>query len=176
MGPFPHDAAPPEISEANPMGTDGFEFVEFAHPEPEKLASLFETMGFRPVARHRSKQVTLYRQGDVNFVVNAEPGSFAQSFAAEHGPCACAMAFRVVDARHAFERAVSLGAEPYQSAIGPGELAIPAVKGIGGSLLYFVDRYGEKGSIWDVDFEWTGEHDPHPEQAGLYYLSTSRAS
>ena len=170
MGPFPHDTAPPEISEANPMGTDGFEFVEFAHPEPEKLGALFETMGFRPVARHRSKQVTLYRQGDVNFVVNAEPDSFAQAFASEHGPCACAMAFRVVDAKHAFERAVSLGAEPYESAIGPGELAIPAVRGIGGSLLYFVDRYGEKGSIWDVDFEWIGERDPHPEQAGLYYL------
>lgn len=170
MGPFPHDAAPPAISDANPMGTDGFEFVEYAHPEPEKLGALFETMGFRPVARHRSKAVTLYRQGDVNFVVNAEPDSFAQAFAAEHGPCACAMAFRVVDAQKAFERAVSLGAEPYESRVGPGELRIPAVKGIGGSLLYFVDRYGEKGSIWDVDFDWLGERDPHPEQAGLYYL------
>lgn len=170
MGPFPHDAAPPAISAANPMGTDGFEFVEYAHPEPEKLGVLFETMGFTKVARHRSKQVTLYRQGDVNFVVNAEPDSFAQAFAAEHGPCACAMAFRVVDAKHAFERAVSLGAEPCEGAIGPGELAIPAVRGIGGSLLYFVDRYGEKGSIWDVDFEWLGERGPHPEQAGLYYL------
>lgn len=170
MGPFPHDAAPPAISDANPMGTDGFEFVEYAHPEPEKLGALFETMGFRPVARHRSKAVTLYRQGDVNFVVNAEPDSFAQAFAAEHGPCACAMAFRVVDAQKAFERAVWLGAEPYESRVGPGELRIPAVKGIGGSLLYFVDRYGEKGSIWDVDFDWLGERDPHPEQAGLYYL------
>jgi 4-hydroxyphenylpyruvate dioxygenase len=170
MGPFPHDTAPPAISESNPMGTDGFEFVEFAHPEPEKLEALFETMGFTRVARHRSKQVMLYRQGDVNFVVNAEPDSFAQAFAAEHGPCACAMAFRVVDAKHAFERAVALGAEPYVSKVGPGELAIPAVKGIGGSLLYFVDRYGEKGSIWDVDFEWIGERDSHPEQAGMYYL------
>jgi len=170
MGPFPHDAAPPAISDANPMGTDGFEFVEYAHPEPEKLGALFETMGFRPVARHRSKAVTLYRQGDVNFVVNAEPDSFAQAFAAEHGPCACAMAFRVVDAQKALERAVALGAEPYESRVGPGELRIPAVKGIGGSLLYFVDRYGEKGSIWDVDFDWLGERDPHPEQAGLYYL------
>lgn len=170
MGPFPHDSAPPALSEANPMGTDGFEFVEYAHPEPEKLGTLFETMGFTRVAKHRSKNVTLYRQGDVNFVVNAEPDSFAQAFAAEHGACACAMAFRVVDAKHAFERAVSLGAEPYESKVGPGELAIPAVKGIGGSLLYFVDRYGAKGSIWDVDFEWTGERDPQPEQAGLYYL------
>jgi len=175
MGPFPFDAAPPAISEANPMGTDGFEFVEYAHPEPEKLGRLFEQMGFARVARHRSKNVTLYRQGDVNFVVNAEPDSFAQGFAAAHGPCACAMAFRVVDAKHAFERAVSLGAEPYESKVGPGELAIPAVKGIGGSLLYFVDRYGaqgsgKEGSIWDVDFEWLGERDPHPEQAGMHYL------
>ena len=170
MGPFPFDAAPPAISEANPMGTDGFEFVEYAHPEPEKLGALFEQMGFARVAKHRSKNVTLYRQGDVNFVVNAELDSFAQAFAAEHGPCACAMAFRVVDAQHAFERAVSLGAEPYESKVGPGELSIPAVKGIGGSLLYFVDRYGAKGSIWDVDFEWLGERDPHPEQAGMHYL------
>jgi 4-hydroxyphenylpyruvate dioxygenase len=170
MGPFPHDSAPPAISTANPMGTDGFEFVEYAHPEPEKLGALFETMGFTKVAKHRSKNVTLYRQGDVNFIVNAEPESFAQGFAAEHGPCACAMAFRVVDAKHAFKRAVSLGAEPYETRVGPGELQIPAVKGIGGSLLYFVDRYGEKGSIYDVDFEWLGEKDPHPEQAGMYYL------
>jgi 4-hydroxyphenylpyruvate dioxygenase len=170
MGPFPHDAAPPAITPANPMGTDGFEFVEFAHPEPEKLKALFETMGFTAVARHRSKNVTLYRQGDVNFVVNAEPDSFAQQFAAEHGPCACAMAFRVVDANFAYQRAIELGAEPFEAKVGPMELSIPAVKGIGGSLLYFVDRYGDKGSIWDVDFVWLGERDPKPEPAGLYYL------
>ncbi len=170
MGPFPHDTAPPAISPANPMGTDGFEFVEFAHPEPEALKALLALMGFTAVARHRSKNVTLFRQGDVNFVVNAEPDSFAQQFAAEHGPCACAMAFRVVDATFAYQRALSLGAEPFEGKVGPMELNIPAVKGIGGSLLYFVDRYGDKGSIWDVDFIWTGERDPKPEPAGLYYL------
>jgi 4-hydroxyphenylpyruvate dioxygenase len=176
MGPFPHDTAPATISEANPMGTDGFEFVEFAHPDPAILCNLLEQMGFVAVARHRSKNVTLYRQGDVNFVVNAEPDSFAQRFAVEHGPCACAMAFRVADAKYAFERAIALGAEPFEGKVGPMELNIPAVKGIGGSLLYFVDRYGDKGSIWDVDFVWTktatGEiqRDPHPEPAGLYYL------
>jgi 4-hydroxyphenylpyruvate dioxygenase len=171
MGPFPFDAPPPAISEANPMGTDGFEFVEYAHPEPQKLTALLEQMGFTAVARHRSKNVTLYRQGDINFVVNAEPGSFAQEFAALHGPCACAMAFRVVDAKKAFERAVALGAEPYTGGrLGPMELNIPAVRGIGGSLLYFVDRYGDKGSIWDVDFVWTGARDPHPEPAGLHYI------
>jgi 4-hydroxyphenylpyruvate dioxygenase len=171
MGPFPHDTGPAVISDANPMGTDGMEFVEFAHPEPEKLQSLFETMGFTGVARHRSKNVTLYRQGDINFVVNAEPNSFAAGFAAQHGPCACAMAFRVVDAQHAFRRAVELGAEPFTAGkLGPNELTIPAIEGIGGSILYFVDRYGAKGSIWDVDFTWVGERDPHPEPAGLYYL------
>jgi 4-hydroxyphenylpyruvate dioxygenase len=170
MGPFPHDAPAAGVSDANPMGTDGFEFVEYAHPEPQKLKALFEQMGFTAVARHRSKDVTLYRQGDVNFVVNAEPDSFAQAFAAEHGPCACAMAFRVADAAHAYQRAIALGAEPYQGKVGPMELNIPAVKGIGGSLLYFVDRYGAKGSIWDVDFVWTGARDPRPEPAGLYYL------
>ena len=102
MGPFPHDGAPAAISDANPMGTDGMDFVEYAHPEPRRLETLFQTMGFVPVARHRSKKVTLYRQGDVNFVVNAEPDSFAARFAAEHGPCACAMAFRVVDAANAY--------------------------------------------------------------------------
>ncbi len=170
MGPFPHDAPPAEISEANPMGTDGMEFVEYAHPEPDKLKALFTTMGFAEVARHRSKDVTLWRQGLVNFVVNAEPESFAQRFAAQHGPCACAMAFRVVDAKHAYERALSLGAEPGEIKVGPMELSIPAIKGIGGSLLYFVDRYGDNGSIWDVDFRWTGERDPHPAGVGLHYI------
>jgi 4-hydroxyphenylpyruvate dioxygenase len=170
MGPFPHNAPAATISEANPMGTDGIDFVEYAHPQPEKLSNLFETMGFTLVAKHRSKNVQLWRQGDVNFVVNAEPGSFAQRFATEHGPCACAMAFRVVDAKRAYERALSLGAEPGETRVGPMELAIPAIKGIGGSLLYFVDRYGEKGSIWDVDFVWTGERDPKPEKCGLHYL------
>jgi 4-hydroxyphenylpyruvate dioxygenase len=170
MGPFPHEGPPATISGQNPMGTDGLEFVEFAHPQPDKLASLFATMGFSPVARHRAKDVTLWRQGEINFVVNAEPESFAQRFAALHGPCACAMAFRVVDAKKAYERALSLGAEVGETRVGPMELSIPAIKGIGGSLLYFVDRYGDKGSIWDVDFHWTGARDAKPEKAGLHYL------
>jgi 4-hydroxyphenylpyruvate dioxygenase len=176
MGPFPHDAPPATISDVNPMGTDGMEFVEFAHPNPAELDRVFKLMGFVPVARHRAKAVTLYRQGDVNYVVNAEPDSFAQQFAREHGPCACAMAFRVADAKAAYDRAIALGAEPFVGKVGPMELNIPAIKGIGGSLLYFVDRYGAKGSIWDVDFIWMGDssgktlRDPHPEPAGLYYL------
>ncbi len=170
MGPFPHDAAPAEISKENPAGTDGFEFIEFAHPEPRQLASLFEQMGFQAVARHRSKDVTLFRQGDVNYIINAEEGSFAQDFARKHGPCACAMAWRVSDARLAYERALSLGAKPAETAAGPMELNIPAIEGIGGSHIYFVDRYGEKGSIYDVDFDWTGDTDPKPEGAGLFYI------
>ena len=170
MGPYPHEAARAAISDDNPMGTDGFEFVEYASTEPRKLGELFEQMGFSPVARHRSRDVTLYRQGDVNFVVNAEPDSFARRFAEAHGPCACAMAFRVADARLAFERAVRLGAKPVETHVGPMELNIPAIEGIGGSLLYFVDRYGDQGTIYDVDFRWTGEREARPDGAGLYYV------
>jgi 4-hydroxyphenylpyruvate dioxygenase len=135
----------------NPMGTDGFEFVEYAAPEPELLRTLFERMGFPAIARHRSKDVTLHRQGDINFIINAEPDSFAQQFAKEHGPCACAMAFRVKDAAKAFDRAVELGATPCPTHVGPMELNIPAIEGIGGSRLYLVDRYGDR-SIYEVDF------------------------
>jgi len=170
MGPFPHDAPPPAISEANPMGTDGFEFVEFCHPDPGELDRLFRTVGFSPVAIHRHKAVTLYRQGDINFILNAEPASFAQQFAAQHGPSAPAMAFRVVDAKRAYERALTLGAKPAQTQVGPMELNIPAIEGIGGLQIYLVDRYDAKGSIYDVDFSWVGERDPKPEGVGLWYV------
>jgi len=135
----------------NPMGTDGFEFVEYTAPDPELLRSLFERMGFPVTARHRSKNVTLHRQGDVNFIINAEPGGFGQRFAQQHGPSACAMGFRVRDAAAAFKRAVELGATPVQSPVGPMELSIPAIEGIGGSIIYLVDRYGDR-TIYDVDF------------------------
>jgi 4-hydroxyphenylpyruvate dioxygenase len=138
----------------NPMGTDGFEFVEYAAPDPELLRSLFAKMGFPAVARHKRKDVTLHRQDDINFIINAEPGSFAEKFAQAHGPCACAMAFRVKDARAAHDRAMSLGATDIQNDIADGELDIPAIEGIGGSLLYLVDRYGDKGTIYDTDFEF----------------------
>jgi 4-hydroxyphenylpyruvate dioxygenase len=168
MGPFPHDAPPAAISNANPAGTDGFEFVEFAHPEPEKLADLFQRMGYTPVARHKTKNITVYRQGDINYILNAEPGSFAARFVAEHGPCAPSMAWRVVDARHAFEHAVKNGAEPYTG--DDKTIDVPAIKGIGGSLLYFVDTYGAKGSLYEREFEWLGARDPKPEGVGFYYL------
>jgi 4-hydroxyphenylpyruvate dioxygenase len=151
---------------ANPMGTDGFEFVEYAAPEPERLGALFERMGFSPVARHRSKRVTLYRQGDVNFILNAEPDSFAQSFARVHGPSVCAMAFRVKDAAAAYGHALKLGARPFHGRIGPMELNIPAIHGIGDSLIYLVDRYGDR-TIYDVDFVPVAGSDLKPKGVGL---------
>jgi 4-hydroxyphenylpyruvate dioxygenase len=138
-------------SQQNPMGTDGFEFVEYTAPNPEALRSLFAKMGFREVARHRSKNVTLHRQGDVNFLINAEPNSFAQQFAREHGGSICAMGFRVKDAAKAFKRALELGAMAGPTTAGPMELNIPSIRGIGDSLIYLVDRYGVS-SIYDVDF------------------------
>jgi len=140
----------PDLSD-NPMGTDGFEFVEYTAPDPELLRTLFERMGFPAVARHRRKNVTLHRQGDINFIINAEPGGFGQRFAQQHGPSACAMAFRVRDAARAFELAVERGATPVRNPVGPMELNIPAIEGIGGSLIYLVDRYGGS-TIYDVDF------------------------
>jgi len=135
----------------NPAGTDGFEFVEYTAPDVGELHALFERMGFRAVGRHRSKAVTLYRQGGVNFVVNAEPDSHGARFAREHGPSACAMAFRVHDAAKAYAHVVALGATAFPHQVGPMELNIPAIEGIGGSVIYLVDRYG-KQSIYDVDF------------------------
>jgi 4-hydroxyphenylpyruvate dioxygenase len=135
----------------NPMGTDGFEFVEYTAPDPELLRSLFAKMGFPVTARHRSKNVTRHNQGDINFIINAEPDSFGQQFAQQHGPSACAMGFRVKDAANAFKRAVELGATPVKSQVGPMELNIPAIEGIGGSIIYLVDRYGDS-TIYDVDF------------------------
>jgi len=157
----------------NPMGTDGFEFVEYTAPDAKALGQLFEMLGFRAVARHRAKDVTLYRQGDVNFIVNGEPDSFGQAFARVHGPSACAMAFRVKDAAAAFKRAISLGARPVPGKTGPMELNIPAIEGIGGSLIYLVDRYGERGSIYDVDFvgvEGALDPLPSPKGAGFSYI------
>lgn len=170
MGPFPHDAPPATISDHNPMGTDGFEFVEYAHPEPEKLHALFRLMGFTPVAKHKTKKITVYRQGDINYLVNEEPGTHGVDFVAKHGPCAPSMAFRVVDAKRAYERALALGAEAADVTPAQKTLDVPAIKGIGGSLLYFVDRYGATGSAYDIEFDWLRENNPRPEGAGLFYL------
>ena len=161
----------------NPLGTDGFEFIEYAAPDPAALGRLFEQMGFVAVARHRSKNVLLYRQGDVNFIVNAEPDSFAQSFARVHGPSICAIAFRVADAAKACAFAAGEGAWAVENRPGPMELNIPAIKGIGDSLIYLVDRYpgspanaGSGVSIYDIDFQPIAGVDQHPAGAGLTYL------
>lgn len=168
MGPFPHDAPPATISAANPAGTDGFEFVEFAHRDAQVLADLFERMGYVEVARHKTEDISLYRQGGINYILNREPNSHAARFVEAHGPCAPAMAWRVVDAQHALARALSLGATEYTG--DDKTLDAPAVIGIGGSLLYFVDTYGAKGSPYDRDFVWLGERDPRPFGVGFYYL------
>ncbi len=164
----------------NPMQTDGFEFVEYAAPDPKAMGELFERLGFKPIARHRHKAVTLYRQGEVNFIVNAEPDSFAQRFARLHGPSICAIAFRVNDAKAAYERAVSLGAWGYANTAGPGELNIPAIKGIGDSLIYLIDRWRGKGGkrpgdignigFFDVDFDPLPGAELSPAGHGLTYI------
>jgi 4-hydroxyphenylpyruvate dioxygenase len=151
----------------NPMGLMGFEFVEFASPTPNVLEPVFEMMGFAKVATHRSKNVTLYRQGDINFIINHEPRSVASYFAAEHGPSACGLAFRVKNSRLAYERALELGAEPMEMRTGPMELHLPAIKGIGGAPLYLIDRFEEGRSIYDIDFDFIDGVDRHPVGHGL---------
>ena len=151
----------------NPMGLCGFEFVEFASPRPNVVEPLFEKMGFSLVARHRSKDVLLFRQGDINFIVNREPKSHAAYFAAEHGPSACGLAFRVKDAHHAYARALELGAQPVEIPTGPMELRLPAIRGIGGAPLYLIDRFEDGKSIYDIDFEFLPGVERHPKGHGF---------
>jgi 4-hydroxyphenylpyruvate dioxygenase len=151
----------------NPMGLMGFEFVEFASPTPGVLEPVFEAMGFTKVANHRSKQVTLYRQGGINFIINSEPRSAAAYFAAEHGPSACGMAFRVKNSQQAYRRALELGAQAVDMPVGPMELRLPAIKGIGGAPLYLIDRFEEGKSIYDIDFEYIEGVDRNPVGFGM---------
>src|SRR6187200_1488209 len=151
----------------NPMGLMGFEFVEFASPLPNTLEPVFEKLGFSLVAKHRSKDVVLYRQGQINFIVNRDPKSPAGYFAAEHGPSACGLAFRVRDSHKAYNRALALGAQPIDMPTGPMELRLPAIKGIGGAPLYLIDRFEEGRAIYDIDFEWITGVDRHPKGHGL---------
>jgi 4-hydroxyphenylpyruvate dioxygenase len=164
----------------NPAGTAGFEFIEYAAPDPKAMGALFERLGFKAIARHRHKNVILYRQGGINFIVNAEPDSFAQRFARQHGPSICAIAFRVRDAKAAYERCISLGAWGYAGQAGPGELNIPAIKGIGDSIIYLIDRWRGKGGakpgdigdigFYDVDFEPLPGAELNPAGHGLTYI------
>jgi 4-hydroxyphenylpyruvate dioxygenase len=153
----------------NPLGTDGFEFVEYASNDPAQLVQLFERLGFTAIARHRSKDATLFRQGDINFILNNEPASQAESFTQLHGPSANAMAFRVRDAAAAIKHLVANGAKAVPFRAGPMELNIPAIEGIGGSFIYLVDRYGDR-SIYDVDFRPYPGVDQHPKGTGLSYI------
>ena len=163
------NSAGPELWE-NPMATDGFEFVEYTSPDPDALAGLFESLGFRAVARHRSKNVVLYRQGDINFILNREKAGLPLAFSKLHGPSINAIAFRVQDAAAAYQRALDLGAWGVENKVGPMELNIPCIKGIGDSLIYLVDRYGDKGSIYDVDFVPVDAEERHPAGVGLTYI------
>ncbi|MCO6382934.1 4-hydroxyphenylpyruvate dioxygenase [Oceanicola sp. 502str15] len=165
MGPFPHDAPKATITDENPAGTDGFEFVEFAHPDPEHLRETFRAMGYTHVATHKTKRIELWQQGDISYLLNDEPGTHGRDFVEEHGPCAPSMGWRVVDAQHAFDHALKHGAEPYE---GPGKtMDVPAIRGIGGSLIYFIEDYFET-SAYNAEFDW---HDSaHPMGVGFYYL------
>jgi 4-hydroxyphenylpyruvate dioxygenase len=151
----------------NPLGLMGFEFVEFASPTPDTVEPVLEKLGFTLVARHRSKDVVLYRQGGINFIVNREPKSPAGYFAAEHGPSACGLAFRVRDSHQAYELALARGAQPMEMPTGPMELRLPAIKGIGGAPLYLIDRYEDGASIYDIDFHFVDGVDRHPVGHGL---------
>jgi 4-hydroxyphenylpyruvate dioxygenase len=151
----------------NPLGLDGFEFIEFCAPVKGVLEPVFTAMGFTQIARHRSKDVQLWRQGEINLIANYEPRSPAAYFAAEHGPSACGMGFRVRDAAKAYAEAIERGAEPVQSQTGMMELRLPAIRGIGGSIIYLIDRYGDGLSIYDIDFVYAAGADRNPVGAGL---------
>ena len=168
MGPFPHSAGRPTISDSNPAATDGFEFVEFTHHDRQELETLFQTMGYVEVARHKSRDISVWRQGDINYIINNDADGHAGHFRDEHGPSAPSMAWRVADAEHAFNHAVSKGATPYTA---DGKtIDVPAIVGIGGSLIYFVELYGDQGSVYSAEFDWVGEPDPKPTGIGFYYL------
>ena len=154
----------------NPMGLDGFEFVEYAATERGIIEPVFETLGFTHVATHRSKQVDLWRQGDINFIINYEVGSPAYFYAREHGPSACGMAFRVKNAKQAYQRALDQGAQPIDIPAGPMELKLPAIRGIGGAILYLIDRYEEGSSIYDIDFEYLPGVERRPAGCGFQVI------
>ncbi len=151
----------------NPMGLDGFEFIEFAAPERGVLEPVFEMLGFSHIASHRSKAVDLWRQGSINFIINYEARSPAAYYAEEHGPSACGMGFRVRNAASAYRRALELGAQPVDIQTGPMELKLPAIRGIGGAIIYLIDRYEEGSTIYDIDFNYLEGVDRQPAGCGF---------
>lgn len=154
----------------NPLALDGFEFVEFAAADASILERVFTALGFQAVAQHRSKDVTLYRQGGINFIINRELKSPAAFFAEEHGPSACGMAFRVRDSHHAYDLLLARGAQPIEIQTGPMELKLPAIKGIGGAPIYLIDRYGDASSLYDIDFNFLAEVERNPVGCGLLQI------
>ncbi len=154
----------------NPVGLDGFEFVEYTGPQAQLFTELFQQFGFTPVAQHKSRDITLFRQNDVNFLLNNEKGGFAEQFHKAHGPSICSTGFRVRDAQKAFASAVERGARPYKGDTKSKVFGdMPAVYGIGDSLIYFVDQYGSKGNIYDGEFNYTSENHK-PSGFGLKIL------
>lgn len=152
----------------NPVGLDGMEFIEYAGPDASLFQKLFQNLGMQAIAKHKTKKVTLYRQNDINFLLNEEPGTFALQFAEKHGPCVSSTGFRVKDAQQAFQAAVERGAKPFEQE----DLKTtdwPAIYGIGDSLVYFIDTYGEKGSMYDADFEYITE-DKNPKGRGFLLI------
>jgi 4-hydroxyphenylpyruvate dioxygenase len=155
----------------NPMGVDGFEFVEFAAPDPKLLHDLFKRLGFTAVAKHKSKAITLYRQGDCNLLVNEQPDSFASDFAQKHGPCACGFAIRFSQpASEVLKATLANGAKEITHKAATRAIDAPVIEGIGGCMLYLVDRYGRDGSVFD-DYEWlVPEAQRHPKGFGLTFI------
>lgn len=149
---------------ANPLQLCGFEFIEFVGKEGA-LDPIFRTLGFTPVAQHKSKNVSLWRQGGINLILNYQPESYASAFFNQHGPGACAMGFRTQNAQLAYERALQLGAVALENNIGPMELNIPAIQGIGGAPIFLVDC-----DIYSQDFEFIEGTAPHPVGTGLYEI------
>jgi 4-hydroxyphenylpyruvate dioxygenase len=154
----------------NPLGTDGFDFVEFAAPDATLLHKLFASMGFVAVAKHKRIKATLYRQGDINFVVNEQPGSFAMEFAKLHGPCAAGFAIRVKDAARAFADAKANGAKAHPAKAETLTFKVPVIEGIGGSALYLVDEYGKGTDFYAHDFDHLPGAEKVPAGVGLAYV------
>jgi 4-hydroxyphenylpyruvate dioxygenase len=139
----------------NPIGLDGMEFIEYVGPNPQLFTQLFDQLGMIEVAQHKNQKLRLFRQNDINFILNEQPGSFAQDFKDRHGPSVCATGFRVLDAQKAFDEAVARGAKPYDNSRGEKSYDWPAIYGIGDSLVYFVDKYGDKGSMYEESFQYS---------------------
>ena len=155
---------------ANPHGINGFEFVEFAAPDASGLHQLFKSMGFAPVARHKTKAITLYRQGECNFLINEEPDSFAAEFAAKHGPCACGFAIRVRDGEQVFQAVLKNGAQATTFKPETSAVQVPTIKGIGDCMLYLVTDKGGFSDLYDTEFDFFPDVDIHPKGFGLTFI------